>query len=101
MTTEYGIDTTKLATHIAKHAIDRFLEFAEAKVKERWAQHKNKNTALFDQYIKSQSKNCAKIRTLVYDKQSAYLPDIYVPLRARMYLQTGGKHHTKTQRRKT
>ena len=29
MAIEYEIDTTKLATHIAKRAIDRFLDFAE------------------------------------------------------------------------
>jgi hypothetical protein len=77
-----GIDTTKLSTHIAQRAIDRILDFAEAKVKEKWAQHKNKNTALFTNYMQAQSKRCALVRTLIYDKQSAHLPDIYVPLRA-------------------
>ena len=52
MATEYGIDTTKLSTHIAKRAIDQFLDFAEAKVKEKWARHKNKNTELFAQYMR-------------------------------------------------
>lgn len=37
MATEYGIDTSKLCTHIAQRAIDRLLDFAEAKVKEKWA----------------------------------------------------------------
>jgi hypothetical protein len=83
MASEYGIDTKKLSTHVAQRAIDRFLDFAEAKVKEKWAQHKNKNIALFAEYIQAQSKRCALVRTLIYDKQSAHLPDIYVPLRAR------------------
>ena len=64
-------------------------------MKEKWAQHKNKNTALFAQYIEAQSKRCAHVRTLVYDKQSAHLPDIDVPLRARMFVGIGRKHRPK------
>jgi hypothetical protein len=76
------INTTKLFTHVAQRAIDRILDLAEAKVKEKWARHKNRNKALFVNYMKAQSKRCAFVRTLIYDKQSAYLPDIYVKLRA-------------------
>jgi hypothetical protein len=76
---------------VAQRAIDRILDFAEAKVKEKWAQHKNKNPALFADYMQAQTKRCALVRTLIYDKQSAHLPDIYVPLRAKMQLGYGRK----------
>ena len=69
----YVVDTTKLTTHIAQRAIDRILDFGEAKIKEKWAQHKNKNTASFANYIQAQSKRCALVRTLIYDNQSAHL----------------------------
>jgi predicted NACHT family NTPase len=95
MASNYGIDTTKLSTAVAQRAIDRILDFAEAKVKEKWAQHKNKNTTLFAEYIQAQSTRCALVRTLIYDKQSSYLPDIYVPLRASTRLGIGRKSQLK------
>lgn len=91
MAAEHGIDTRKLSTHVAQRAIDRLLDFAEAKVKEKWAQHKNKNTALFADYMQAQSKRCALVRTLIYDRQTAHLLDLYVPLRARMLFGIGRK----------
>jgi predicted NACHT family NTPase len=93
MAAEHGVDTSSISTRVAQRAIDRILDFAEAKVKQKWAQHKNKNTALFADYIQAQSKRCALVRTLIYDKQSAHLPDIYVPLRARMLLGFGRRSH--------
>jgi NACHT domain len=84
-----GIDTSKLTTHVAQRAIDRVLDIAEGKVKEWWAQHKNKSKETFANYIQAQSQKCALVRTLIYDKQSAYLPDIYVPLRAHITLGFG------------
>jgi hypothetical protein len=96
MAPEYAPDTAKLSTHLTQRAIDRLLDFAEAKVKEKWAQHKNKNTALFSEYIQAQSLRCKLVRTLIYDKQSAHLPDIYVPLRVRMEVGVGRKSHFTT-----
>ena len=81
MASEHGIDTAKLSTHVAQRAVDRLLDFAEAKIKEKWAQHKNRNTALFAEYMQTQSKTCAQVRTLISDKQSGNLLNIYVPLR--------------------
>jgi hypothetical protein len=48
-----------IAAHVAQRAIDRLFDLAEAKVKERWAQHKNKNTAAFAEYMIAQSRKCA------------------------------------------
>ncbi|MBR0959357.1 NACHT domain-containing protein [Bradyrhizobium japonicum] len=83
MASEYGVDTTKISTQVAQRAIDRILDFAEAKVKERWAKHKNKDKALFASYIQVQSQRCSLVRTLIYDVQSSNLSDTYVPLDVR------------------
>jgi hypothetical protein len=37
----------------------------------------------------AQSSKCALVRTLIYDKQSVHLPDIYVPLRTQMLMRRG------------
>jgi hypothetical protein len=92
----HGVDAGKISTQLAQRAIDRLLEFAEAIVKERWAKHKNKDTSLFADYMQAQSKRCALIRTLIYDKQSAHLPDVYVPLRAAMMIGYGRGSHDRT-----
>jgi hypothetical protein len=73
------IDTKKVSTSIAQRAVDRILDIAEEKIRERWAKHKNKTTKAFSDYIIKQTKRCAVVRTLIYDKQSARFEDIYVP----------------------
>jgi hypothetical protein len=97
MTADY-VDTKKLSTHVAQRAIDRLFDFAEAKIKEKWAKHKNKNITLFANYIEAQAKRCARVRTLVYDRQSANLPDIYVPLRGRLHSGYGRKSRSEDLR---
>jgi NACHT domain len=84
MTTDGSIDTGQLTTGVAKRAIDRALDYLEGKIKEKWAQHKNKSEQIFSEYIRAQSKRCSLVRTLIFDKQSSNLSDIYVPLQVRM-----------------
>lgn len=74
------IDTGKISTDLAQRAIDRLLVFAENKIKERWAKHKNQTAGIFDNYIKKQANKCRFVRTLIFDKQSADINKIYVPM---------------------
>ena len=86
----------EIAAEIRRLLIDRTASapvVPEKTVREKLPpEYKKKNTALFANYMKAQSKRCSRVRTLVYDKQSAYLPDIYIPLRASMSLEDGRKH---------
>jgi hypothetical protein len=80
MQSEQLVDARKISTGIAQRAVDRLIDFAEAKIKAKWAEHRNKTTNAFADYVANQNQRCSLVRTLIYDKQSAKLEDIYVPL---------------------